>query len=99
MNSISSLAQSLRFRFGLRITSRRQVAQTAGRFFFRAVMVSAVIVMVATNQDLAERVQIMEAVTEIYEAKVSAMEACESGKSRGYHYPETGKLFECMGKL
>jgi hypothetical protein len=61
-------------------------------------MASAVIVMIATNQDLSERVLVMETVTDIYEAKVSAMEACESGKSRGYHYPD-GRLFECMKPL
>jgi Iap family predicted aminopeptidase len=61
-------------------------------------MVAAVVVMVATNQDLAERVQIMEAVTDIYEAKVATLEACERG-AVGYYYAESKKTFECSKPL
>ena len=96
-NHLLSVWQRARLRYGLMWAGRFPAPPY--RFFFRATMAAAVAVMVATNQDLAERVQIMEAVTEIYEAKVSAMEACESGESRGYHYPETGKLFECSKPL
>ena len=60
-------------------------------------MAAAVVAMVATNQDLAERVQIMEQVADIYEAKVSALEACERG-AKGYYYPD-GRLYECMKPL
>jgi hypothetical protein len=84
-------------RYGLRVM-RHQVKAGIYRWTFRATMAAAVVVMVATNQDLAERVQIMEAVTEIYEAKVAALEACERG-AIGYHYPATGKLFECSKPL
>ena len=96
-NSLLSVWQRARLRYGLRVT-RRQIIDKLYRFFFRAAMASAVIVMIATNQDLAERVQIMEAVTEIYEAKVAVLHDCERG-AIGYHYPATGKLFECSKPL
>jgi hypothetical protein len=96
-NSLSSLAQALRFRFGLRITSRRQVAQTTGRFLFRAVAASAVIVMIATNQDLAERAAVLEQVLAVYEPRISTMDACERGAT-AYAY-ESGRSFECSKPL
>lgn len=96
MNSLLSALQMWRLRAGLRWAGKYPPPPT--RFLYRATMASAVIVMVLTNQDLAERVQIMEAVTEIYEAKVATLEACERG-AVGYHYPATGKLFECSKPL
>jgi hypothetical protein len=96
MNRLLSVWQRARLRYGL--TWRTSVPPIPYRFFFRTTMVAAVVVMVTTNQDLAERVQIMEQVVEVYEAKVAVLHDCERG-AVAYHYPD-GTAYECTkGKL
>ena len=96
MNRLSSALQQWRFRSGLFWASKYPPIPL--RFFFRAVMAFAVIVMVTTHQDLADRAEVMEKVLHVYEPRIQVIEACEAGKAIGYHYP-SGKAFECQKQL
>ena len=66
-------------------------------FLFKTAAFVAVSVLAVVATELNAKLDVMERVTEIYEAKVTAMTNCEKG-AQAYYYPD-GRAFECPKPL